>query len=85
MTVHDRFVTNEAFMAELIQERMRTRVEVADLLGVSEQTLRDWERAGRGPEVIRFSPKVARYPAAAIARFFEASNRGVPAELEARR
>lgn len=60
-------------MEELPSGRMRTRAEVADLLGVTEQTLRDWERAGRGPEVIRFSPKVARYPADAVKRFVMAS------------
>lgn len=56
-------------MNEVPSERMRTRAEVATILGVSEQTLRDWERAGTGPQVVRFSPKVARYPSDAVARF----------------
>ncbi len=59
-------------MNELSPERMRTRAEVAGLLGVSEKTLREWERAGTGPEVVRFSPKVARYPSDAVARFVQA-------------
>ncbi len=56
-------------MMELPAERMKTRSEVAGLLGVTEQTLRDWERAGTGPEVVRFSPKIARYPVDALAVF----------------
>ncbi len=59
-------------MTELAPERMKTRAEVADLLGVTEKTLREWERAGTGPEVVRFSKKIARYPADAVIRFAKA-------------
>lgn len=61
-------------MTEVPAQRMRTRSEIANLLGVSEKTLREWERTGTGPQVVRFSPKVARYPADAVSRFI--STRG---------
>ncbi len=72
-------------MGEMPAERMRARSEVAGMLGVTEKTLREWERARRGTEVVRFSRKVARYPADSVSRFIASHAGAVPAEVEARR
>lgn len=40
-----------------------TTTEVAERLGVTKQTLRNWREAGTSPPFILLSPKVLRYPA----------------------
>lgn len=42
-------------------ERLYTESEAAEYLQVSVQTLRAWRKAGKGPKVVRFSPRLLRY------------------------
>jgi predicted DNA-binding transcriptional regulator AlpA len=53
-------------------ERLYTRTEAAAIAGISERTLLRLEAAGNGPPSRRPSPKVVRYPAAALRRWLEA-------------
>lgn len=41
--------------------KLYNQQEAADLLGVSTQTLRDWERDGEGPTAIRIGKRSVRY------------------------
>ncbi len=41
--------------------KLYNRQEAADLLGVSTQTLRDWEKDGEGPTAIRIGKRSIRY------------------------
>lgn len=57
-------------MAEInLNDEFFPRSEVADLLGLSPKTLREMERRGAGPEVVRVSPRRAIYPREGIRRF----------------
>jgi hypothetical protein len=47
------------------------RSAAANVLGVSTETLREWERGGRGPIVIRVSDRKAFYPLEGLKRFLD--------------
>jgi hypothetical protein len=49
-----------------------TRREAAIYLCLSEDTLRRWECQGKGPEMVRISPRKALYPWASLRAFLKA-------------
>lgn len=53
-----------------------TRAEAAQRLGLSVGALRQMERIGVGPRVIRLSQRVARYPEHDLAEWIESRARG---------
>lgn len=53
-----------------------TRAEVAELLGVSVTTLREMERNGEGPAVVRFSPRKALYSNIELVQYLKARTVG---------
>lgn len=53
-----------------------TRAEVADLLGVSVTTLREMERKGEGPAVVRFSERKALYSNVELVKYLKARTVG---------
>lgn len=63
-------------MTDRNPDEYSTRAEVAQMLGVSTATLRNMERAGTGPKVVRFSERVALYPALDLCRYLAARSRG---------
>lgn len=46
--------------------QLMTQRQVADLLGVSVETLRRWRRASTGPDACRLGPRVVRYNRTAV-------------------
>lgn len=58
-----------------IQEYM-TRADVAVILGVSTDTLREMAKKGEGPPVVRFSPRKALYPVIDLVKFLKARTGG---------
>ena len=46
--------------------RMVRRAEAAKMLGISERTLIRWQKSGKGPECIYYSPTMVRYRIADI-------------------
>lgn len=64
-------------MADIsLDDEFLPRGEVADLLGLTPKTLREMERNGSGPEVVRVSPRRALYPREGILRFLQSRVRG---------
>lgn len=49
-----------------------TREEAARALKVSTETLREWERLGKGPRVVRVSERKAYYPSDALCEWINA-------------
>lgn len=63
-------------MSETASKDYSTRAEVADLLGVSVTTLREMERKGEGPAVVRFSERKALYPNIELVKFLKSRTVG---------
>lgn len=63
-------------MPEVTPKDYSTRAEVADLLGVSVTTLREMERKGEGPAVVRFSERKALYPNIELVKFLKSRTVG---------
>lgn len=55
------------------QSEMLSRKQAAQLLGVCPRTLRNWERAGKGPPVVREGKRFVRYSASWIEEWFARS------------
>lgn len=63
-------------MIEVNPKDFCTRTEVAELLGVSVTTLREMERKGEGPAVVRFSARKALYSNVELVKYLEARTVG---------
>ncbi|MDP4021047.1 helix-turn-helix domain-containing protein [Methylobacterium sp. NEAU 140] len=63
-------------MTEITPKGYATRSEVAQILSVSAETLREMERKGEGPPVVRFSPRKALYPNVDLVKFLKARTVG---------
>lgn len=63
-------------MTEVNPKDFCNRAEVAELLGVSVTTLREMERKGEGPAVVRFSPRKALYPNVELVKYLKARTVG---------
>ncbi|MHB2207766.1 helix-turn-helix transcriptional regulator [Methylobacterium sp. CM6257] len=63
-------------MTEVSSKDFCTRAEVAELLGVSVVTLREMERKGEGPAVVRFSPRKALYSNIELVKYLKARTVG---------
>ncbi len=50
-------------------DKLLRRREVAEMLGVREETLSLWSTSGRGPRCIRLTPKAIRYRQSDVERF----------------
>ena len=51
----------EPVLAAVPDLRLLNRREAAALIGTSEKTLKRWEAVGKGPPVLRFGKRMARY------------------------
>ncbi len=51
----------EPALAAMPDLRLLSRKEAAQLIGTSEKTLKRWEALGKGPPVLRFGKRMARY------------------------
>ncbi|WP_191094414.1 helix-turn-helix transcriptional regulator [Nocardia colli] len=58
----------------LLNQRMYTTAEVAEILGVDISTLRRWRRGcpAQGPGFVRISERVAKYPERDLEAYLEA-------------
>ena len=65
-------------MAKRNPEDYFTRSEVAAKLGLNVSTLKNWERARRGPRVVRVSERVALYPKIDLESYLLVRSTGSP-------
>ncbi|WP_280403904.1 helix-turn-helix transcriptional regulator [Nocardia brasiliensis] len=58
----------------LLNQRLYTTGEVAEIIGVDTSTLRRWRRESpaRGPGFVRISDRVAKYPESDLEAYLEA-------------
>lgn len=63
-------------MADVDLKDYQTRAEVAQLLGISAETLRLMEQRGEGPTVVRFSPRKSLYRNTDLIRYLKARTVG---------
>lgn len=63
-------------MSDINSKEYATRSEVAQILGVSAETLREMERRGEGPAVVRFSARKALYPNIELVKYLKARTVG---------
>ena len=59
-------------MPELGEEKLLTRSQVAEILGLSLCTIDAWRESRRGPTFIRFSRRAVRYRLADVNEFIQA-------------
>ncbi|EIZ85441.1 hypothetical protein WYO_1807 [Methylobacterium sp. GXF4] len=63
-------------MTETASKDYCTRAEVSQILGISATTLREMERKGEGPAVVRFSERKALYPNVELVKYLKSRTVG---------